>query len=228
MSVAIVVLSGFADIFRQFWVSAEKYEPNTRKIVVTSRGLQPHAPGWEIIEGASPFVYARNANAGLRAAAPDDVLLVNDDVQFLQWHSVATLERIATEHREIGILSPQFYGQVGNRMQSRKHRLRALAGSKERLCFTAVYLRRDVIERIGELDERFVLGTAEDDDYCLRVQNAGLRLAVTPDVVMRHGFGALNASASFARTHADTQASADRMWNLFREKWKGVVTWGRP
>lgn len=219
---SIVTLSGYADIFAQFQRSAARFEPRTRKIVVTSRGLEtPTGPGWLEMPGIEPFVFARNANVGIAAAGRDDVLLVNDDVQFLTPGTVFHLQRIANLHPEVGILSPQFIGQVGNRIQSAaQKRLGRLSYSSERLCFTAVYLRRAVLDQIGPLDERFAGGYgSEDDDYCLRVQRAGLKLAVTPEVVMKHGFGRDHASASFRRTVSDVDVSAKENYRLFCQKW---------
>lgn len=219
----IVTLTGYPDIFAQFHRSVERFEPRTRKAVVTSRGLHLNLPGWDVLSGIEPFNFARNANLGIQAAAPGDVLLINDDVQFLTPGTVLHLQRIAYLHPEVGILSPQFEGQVGNRLQSRRvKRLGRLTYSSERLCFTAVYLKRSVLDRIGLLDERYHGYGSEDDDYCLRVQDVGLKLAVTPEVVMRHGFGKENASASFRRAIPSVEASAKDNYRLFCEK-RGFV-----
>lgn len=64
--------------------------------------------------------------------------------------------------------------------------------SMERLCFFCVAMRRDMIDNIGLLDETYGLGFYEDDDYCLRVRNAGLRLICCEDVFVYH-----RGSASF-------------------------------
>jgi GT2 family glycosyltransferase len=48
--------------------------------------------------------------------------------------------------------------------------------------------RRKVFEQVGFLDERFGLGTYEDDDYSLRVRLAGYRLVVAGDTYV-HQFG---------------------------------------
>jgi len=62
----------------------------------------------------------------------------------------------------------------------------------ERLCFFCVAMRRDMIDTVGLLDETYGLGFYEDDDYCLRVRNAGLRLICCEDVFVYH-----RGSASF-------------------------------
>ena len=221
----IVTLTGFADIFEQFKESVEKYEPESERIVVTSRGLRLRLTGWQwrAVRGLEPFVFARNANIGIREAEHRDVFLVNDDVQFLRSGSLANLQKIAYSCPHIGILSPQFQGRVGSAMQRVTYPIAGtVAYSGERLCFTGVYLKCSVLDQIGELDERFFGYGGDDDDYSWRVQAAGLKLAVTPSVVMQHGFKDLLATTSFERTNArDFRVITEQSTALLREKWPG-------
>lgn len=55
----------------------------------------------------------------------------------------------------------------------------------------SMMIRRDVIERIGYLDERFFL-YLEDLDYCLRAEKSGFRLLYHPQSVVWH----VNAGSS--------------------------------
>lgn len=59
--------------------------------------------------------------------------------------------------------------------------------------FFCALIRRDVVERVDLLDDRFFPGSYEDDDYCVRLQEAGYRLAIARNVYIHH-FG----SASFS------------------------------
>ncbi len=229
---AIVVLSGYADILRSFEDSKIAYEHDTLQVIVASGQVADYAKHFYYngtIVGPEPFSFPRNANIGIRAAGRADVFLVNDDVQFLEAGSVGKLARIAHEHPEVGVLSPQFEGRVGNPLQelnSNGSRRRAIAWhspdvwvTDQRLCFTGVYIRRAVLDLVGELDEQFDGYGRDDDDYCRRVRNAGLKLAVTPDVVMRHGFGAEQHSASFKRAGYPRSGIDPRMTQLYAQKW---------
>ena len=51
----------------------------------------------------------------------------------------------------------------------------------DRLVAFCVLIRDEVRQRAGGLDERYGLGNFEDDDYCLRVRQAGYRLCVAED-----------------------------------------------
>jgi hypothetical protein len=175
---------------------------------------------WCYLDGAEPFVFARNANLGITAAGDDDVFLVNDDVQWTRADCLRDLARNAYSSPDIGILSPQFMGGVGSALQSVRAHLNELTYSEERLCFTGVYIKRSTLTRVGPLDERYDGYGSDDDDYCRRVRAVGLRLAVTPEVVMQHGFGRLNATASFARSMGDVRHSGQEMYRRFEDKWK--------
>jgi GT2 family glycosyltransferase len=64
----------------------------------------------------------------------------------------------------------------------------------ERLGFFCVALRRSLVDAVGLLDENYGLGFYEDDDYCLRVRDAGYRLVCLEDVFIYH-----RGSASFGK-----------------------------
>ena len=57
-----------------------------------------------------------------------------------------------------------------------------------RLVFFCVMIRKSVIEHIGLLDEGYIKGNFEDDDYCLRAILSGYKLAVVKSsFVFHHG-----------------------------------------
>ena len=55
-------------------------------------------------------------------------------------------------------------------------------------------IRREVIEKVGLMDERFFI-YAEDIDYCLRVKQAGWKIIYYPGIVIRHHHGASTSKA---------------------------------
>jgi GT2 family glycosyltransferase len=81
--------------------------------------------------------------------------------------------------------------------------------------FFCVMLPREVYESIGGLDEQFVPGFFEDDDYCLRLGQAGYRIACAEDVFVYH-----ELSASFDQLALAKRAAIfERNKALFEAKW---------
>jgi tetratricopeptide (TPR) repeat protein len=76
-------------------------------------------------------------------------------------------------------------------------------------------IKREVLERVGLLDERFGTGCFEDDDYCLRAVQAGFRAVIAREAFVHHYGGRtfVGSGVDFAGLMA---------WNreLFRTKWE--------
>lgn len=58
------------------------------------------------------------------------------------------------------------------------------------LAFFCVAIKKEVIEKVGLLDEAFGIGMFEDDDYCERVKKAAYTLVCADDVFIHHHLGA--------------------------------------
>ena len=64
------------------------------------------------------------------------------------------------------------------------------------VCGACMLVRREVIERIGLLDERFFM-YGEDLDWCLRTREAGWTVRYEPAVVVQHQHGAASRQRAF-------------------------------
>lgn len=58
--------------------------------------------------------------------------------------------------------------------------------SSAMLAFFCVMFKREVIEKVGLLDEDFGVGLADDDEYCYRIHKAGFRLALAHNLRIVH------------------------------------------
>jgi len=226
----VVTLTAFPDIFKQFQVSIDKYEPFIKRTVIKSFGvdLGKLDSNWNQIEGPEHFIFARNANLGINSDTEADILLVNDDVQFTSYNSISTLLHEAYSDPSIGIISPVIDGQVGNALQylNPDNKDDTLIISQERIAFVCVLIKREVINKIGLLDEQFDGYGGDDVDYCMRAQEAGYKLAATPKVVVKHGFENNRASSSFSRKLGafNTHLSMLQMNKIVKEK-HTIVKW---
>jgi GT2 family glycosyltransferase/glycosyltransferase involved in cell wall biosynthesis len=84
------------------------------------------------------------------------------------------------------------------------------------LAFFCVAIRRRLFEQLGPLDEAFGTGMFEDDDYALRVRDAGLRCVCAEDAFVHHW-----GRASFSKLDQDSyDALFARNRNYFERKWR--------
>jgi GT2 family glycosyltransferase len=177
---------------------------------------------WKVFHGGEPFCFSRNANIGIHAAKTD-VLLVNDDVRLCREKSIRDLRSIAYQHGRVGILSPQFIGYSGNVLQRNIKELSGTTPTDSFIAFICVYIKRKVFESVGYFDDHTFDGGygGEDVDFGIRTMKAGFDVAITPEVVMRHGFEEHAASATFMRAHGkkETDISLQGTRRKLIEKW---------
>jgi GT2 family glycosyltransferase len=84
------------------------------------------------------------------------------------------------------------------------------------LAMFCVAMRREVFDKVGTLDERFGVGMFEDDDYSVRVKQAGFRLICAADVFVHHfgqaAFGKLIKSGDYDRIFEENQRQYEAKW----------------
>lgn len=141
------------------------------------------APVSKWVEGVQPFIFSRNINLGIAAAGENDVILLNDDTILRTNEGFSLLSSVAKSAPEYGVVSAACNNATP---------WQAPAGSKsirevERVVsFVCVFISRETINKIGLLDERFTEYGWEDNDYCHRVELAGLKLGVFDGCVIDH------------------------------------------
>lgn len=148
-------------------------------------GAERLLPPVSWVAGRKPFVFARNANIGIHAAAPADVLLLNDDARLLTPGGISRLAALMAERTDIGLCSAAIQGVVGNPRQWPAG-TGTIRLESDTLAFVAVFIPRTVYQRLGDIDERFVGYGWEDNDYCARARAAGLACAVADVCVVDH------------------------------------------
>lgn len=133
--------------------------------------------------GIKPFVFARNINIGIRAAGDNDVILLNDDALLKTAGGFTAIQRIAAAHPDYGIIASTC-NNVGNRRQWPQNK--GLREEPRMVCFVCIFIPRRSIESVGLLDERFTGYGCDDDDYCLRVRKAGLKIGIFDGCFVDH------------------------------------------
>lgn len=228
MSFKVVILSRYGDYLRACVDAIQRHEPDLgpERILVVDDGASKEAPDLPVtwIEGSKPFIFARNANLGIRAAGDDDVILLNDDAIL---GTPGGFSKLWHHRGNYALLSAAITGAIGNPRQKpqRERPLNAPPrGEFAMLCFVCVLMQRSTIQQIGELDERFLGYGYEDNDYCRRVLDAKLTLGVYDACIVEHTMG---KTSSFRRRD-DIERPTEEMLladnrAIYQEKWGELV-----
>ena len=150
--------------------------------------------------------YAGNNNVGIRMAleqGADWVFVLNEDTVFAR-SCLSELVRVGESNPRIGVVGPLVYhhdeptviqsagGKVNARWEidhfgknqpdvgqfSHPHDVQWISGC-------AILVRRDVIEQVGPIDERFFIYW-EETEWCIRAAKAGWRIVHVPQAKMWH------------------------------------------
>jgi hypothetical protein len=167
--VKLVVLSRYRDIFHDFKTIVDTLEPEIPKLLVRSGDeIQPQETlGWSVVQGDEPFIFARNMNLGWRITGHSDVIIAGDDVRF-ETPFVEMLQRVAYSDPTIGFAVPELGGASA---------------------FVCAYIKRALINQVGDMDEQFDGYGYEDNDYYRRFEALGWRTQPTTEVKCRHAGG---------------------------------------
>lgn len=173
--------------------------------------------------------FAAANNQGLAIATGDYLVLLNNDTYVTPgW--VRTLIKHLQRDTTIGLIGP-VTNNIGNEAKIDIH----YVNMDEMLQKSAVYTRqhigqtyplktaaffcvlmsRSIYEQVGPLDEVFGRGFFEDDDYCRRIEQIGMRVACAEDVFVHH-----HLSASFNKLkQQDRQKLFEDNKKFYESKW---------
>lgn len=197
-------------------------------------------PRLKVVLMAKNTGFAGGNIEGCRTTTGDYIILLNNDTIVPQgW--VQRLLRGFRQDEAVGMAGP-VSNSVGNDQALDFFRGDAIQGADqqwlqemyrlykggirytESLGFYCVAIRRDVYEKVGDLDTGFGIGMFEDDDYCERVRQAGYKLAVVEDAFVYH-YG----SASFKKLAGDRRNEMfEQNKGYFQSKWKKQWTPPKP
>ncbi|MCP3773551.1 glycosyltransferase family 2 protein [Paenibacillus sp. MZ04-78.2] len=165
-------------------------------------------------------------NFGLRVSTGDALMLLNNDTQMTAG-ALENMMRCLYSSDDVGIVGPMTNYASGKQqikepftsiadMAARMNRPDSLQWREtERIVGLCFLFKRELMGRIGELDERFSPGHFEDDDYCYRARQAGYRLFIAGDAFIYH-----RGSASFKLESRDKiKALLKTNRQKFIDKW---------
>jgi len=177
-------------------------------------------PGTKLIDNQTNLGFAKAVNQGVALASSDPevgaYLLMNNDLSF-SFGSLDLLAKTFLSKPACGIVSPVLHhhqalydwggkynkwtGMVKHRNFEQKPKTILTV---DHVAGAAMLVKREVVDNIGLLDERFFL-YYEDLDYCLRAAKAGFSIHINPEIVAEHAVStssnALTRTLSQWRSH---------------------------
>jgi GT2 family glycosyltransferase/ubiquinone/menaquinone biosynthesis C-methylase UbiE/Tfp pilus assembly protein PilF len=198
----------------------------------TTEYLQEYARGRQnvrLVRNLDNRGFAAGNNQALALAKGDYLLLLNNDTVVTPgW--LDEMLAILANHPEVGIIGPmsnrvsgpQLVAKVPYRNERQLinfvERWRSEHAGRSRpvtrLVGFCLLFRREVLQQIGGLDERFGSGNFEDDDFCLRARLAGFQVRLAEGSFVHHLGG-----QTFKGARIDYRANLQRNWQLFKNKW---------
>lgn len=174
--------------------------------------------------------FAAGCNQALAAARGRYLVLLNNDTVLTagwlerlvawaleDWPRVGLVGPVTNYAPPPQLVEPGYGEDLAGLDDFAAQRRRQFAGKAlrvERLTGFCLLVRREVLAKVGALDERFGVGFFEDDDLCLRAREAGFELRVALDAYIHH-FG----SRTFRALGIDTARALEENLQRFRAKW---------
>jgi GT2 family glycosyltransferase len=242
-TLVILTWNGFAYTKRCLDTLRSKTEHPEYRVVVVDNGstdgtleyleTQDHIT---LIRNHSNFGFGRANNIAIRGAPSDhDIVLLNNDIEIHQSDWLLRMQAAAYVAADIGVVGcrlsrPEGMLQhAGAYMPPETFWGQQIGGGEkdinqynddrdvESVVFACVYLKRDVLERVGLLDEDYFC-YFEDTDYCYRAAASGYRILCCGGVTLVHHE---NASTKVnGITHSSLFRKGQR---TFRGKWEETL-----
>jgi len=167
-------------------------------IIVDNGSVPPYSGSERVIRNESNLGFPIAVNQGLKEATGDILVILNNDTLV----TPGWLDNLAEHLKTFDLVGPcsnyvSGLQQVATNGYKNKSELYEFAKEQRdknlgsiiswyRLVFFCVAFKREVLNKIGFLDEQFSPGNFEDDDYCLRAIEAGFKLGIAFDVFIHH------------------------------------------
>lgn len=204
----IILTYNNLDYTKQCLESIRKYtDKNTYELIIVDNNSVDGTKEWllkqedvKVILNEENLGFPKGCNQGIEVAKGDNILLLNNDVIVTEnW--LSNLVHCLYSNEKIGAVGPvtnsaAYYTAIPvtysniNEMHDFAKKFNHTEPEKweERLKLIGycMLIKKEVIDKIGLLDERFTPGNFEDDDYSVRIRNAGYKLLLCKDTFIHH------------------------------------------
>ena len=184
----------------------------------------------KIISNSENLGFPKAVNQGLKECESEFTVIANNDIIFTSGWASRLIE-LADSNIKVGIVGPVSNIVSGVQLDKSAvyssipdmHKYAAkLSETKKgkffefpRVAFLCTLIKKELLDKIGGLDERFTPGNFEDDDFCLRAELAGYKTLIAEDVFIHH-FGSKSFKAKGAE---DYNNRLEQNQKIFIQKW---------
>ena len=184
------------DLLSKCLKSIEQHTDLTNgEVIIISNGCTDHTPfhvntefknkNFHVLHWPQPLGYPKAVNMGISAATGEYVILLNNDTVLLDNTWLNSLLEPFTNNSKTGVTGL----------------IKRYQGHKPWVLFFCAAIKRDVINKIGLLDETFTPGCGEDIDYCIRAYNAGYNIVQVPEIKLNDISGTNKVAGPFPIYH---------------------------
>lgn len=236
---SIIVLSyNNLNYTKQCIESIRKYTANENyEIVVIDNNSSEETKNWlknqydiKLQLNTSNRGFPGGCNDGIKLANPkNDILLLNNDI-VVTTNWLTNLRTALYSNENIGAVSPitnsSSYWQSIPVNYKTIDEMQVFASQinisnkdnwEERVMLVgySMLIKRVVLDKVGPLDEIYFPGNFEDDDYCLRIINAGYKLLLCRDTFVHHyGSASFSADSSYYKVLKENQEKFEKKWGI--------------
>ncbi|MBI5194535.1 MAG: glycosyltransferase family 2 protein [Nitrospirae bacterium] len=201
----------------------------------------PSASWLTIIENSANLGYTGGNNVGIRYAmekGADYIWLLNNDTKS-EPDALKRLIKVTHDYPKAGLLGPKIvqmdnpamaYSMIGSlnmwfpwpdRMEGKESSLiKGGALESDFISGSAILVKREFVDKVGLLDERFFFYW-EENDWCERGKKSGFKVILVPDAVVYHKGG----GSSGKGWNEFTSYYLVRNWILFMRKHARARHW---
>jgi GT2 family glycosyltransferase len=190
----IIVNYNGRELLRRCLQSLRKTRYDNYRVLVIDNGSKDGSvemvreifPEVEIIALTKNLGYAKANNFGIVYALKHEakyIVLLNNDTEILDplWLYLAV--KIMERHEDIGILG---FNLILPNGRSQQYSDKTKPYEVSEISFAVAVIRAQVFRKVGYLDTEYVIGYAEDTDFCYRVRYHGFRVVYIPQIKIRH------------------------------------------